>query len=109
MQDECGCVRRFDHPKVAVVERGDVGDPEPFGDRDHRRVDGTQRKIGVLADEVLHALQVGCDQLGVGEGAVDELVQEGRRGVVLAPAFQEVADLNDNGRGTMSGPGAVSR
>lgn len=37
--------------EVSPVERGDIGDTEPFCSRDDRSVCGTERKVSILGNE----------------------------------------------------------
>jgi hypothetical protein len=51
-------VRRPDDREVTAIERRDVRLAEPFGRRDDRRIDGSQREVRVTLDELGHSLEV---------------------------------------------------
>ena len=87
-----------DGGEVAVVEGGDLGDGEAFGEGDDGGVDGAEGEVGVGGDEVGGAVEVrrgGFGELEVAgcEGA-EELGFEPWAGL----AGQQVADLGANRR-----------
>jgi hypothetical protein len=68
----------LDSGEVAPVQRSDVGQLQPFGGGDDRRVDGAQRQIRVRAHEFGHARYVGGGDRDVPELACRDRFDEGR-------------------------------
>jgi len=46
---------RLDHGEMAMVERGNLGDRQPFGRRDYRRVSGAEWKVVIARGELGNA------------------------------------------------------
>jgi len=46
-------------PKVTLVERGDLGGAQPFGNGDDRRVDEAEPEIGVALEEFRRPTPIG--------------------------------------------------
>lgn len=77
---------------MAQVECGDLCRPEPFGDRDDRCVDDSEREIGVGAKEAGDAGPVARLQVNHLEGAVRiERFEEIGFDIGSAVSFDEVA------------------
>lgn len=77
----------------------DRGDRASFGYGDDAGVRAAEWEVGVLLDELGHALEVVLDEVGDDEVAVSERSEEGGLGsrAELVPA-DHVADLGDDGR-----------
>jgi hypothetical protein len=82
-----------DDGEVAPIQAGYVGQIQPFGDRDDGRVYGTQREVGVGANEF-----GGSRQIGSGDGDMLELTCYNRlqeSGLDVGAFFYQPADLDD--------------
>jgi len=76
-------VARADNAEVAAVKRCDFGGVEPLRCGDHRSVDGTERQVAVLGDELRDANGVtGMQRLGVDVGIERARIDDQRDGAI---------------------------
>ena len=67
---------RADDAEVAAVERRHFSGVEPLGSGDHRGVDGAERQVAVLGDELRDANGIACVQRLDREAATSEIAEE---------------------------------
>jgi hypothetical protein len=90
---------RLNDGEVAEVDRGDLIHAEPLRARDHRGIDGTERKITVSADEVGNAQPVnGVNRLHV-KGAGCHVAEEPQLGLCAETGGEQVDNLGNDQRG----------
>lgn len=90
---------RADDIEVAAVERRHFGDVEPLGGGDHRGIDGAERQVAVLGDELGDADRVAGVQRLDREGAGGEITEEANLRLPAEPGADQVDDLGDDERG----------
>lgn len=101
-------VARADDGEVPPVQGRDLAEAEAFGDRDDGGVDGPERQVGVLGDEVGGAGVVGEVQVDNLELAAAEGGQERGLGLGAAAGNEQLADLDDDRGGNPDRSGVVS-
>jgi len=94
---------RTDDAEVAAVERRHFGDVEPLRCRDHRGVDGAERQVSILGDELRDADGVAGMQRLDREAAAGEVAEEANLGLPAQPGCDQVGDLGDDERGEDEG------
>ncbi len=92
-----------DDAEVAAVERRHFSDVEPLCCRDHRGVDGAERQVSVLGDELRDADGVAGMQRLNREAAAGEVAKEANLGLPAQPGSDQVGDLGDDERGEDEG------
>ena len=96
-----------DDREVAAVERRDRRDAEPFGCRDDRGIDGAEREVAVLLDEVRDPEPIGWMNRLDGEIPESQLRQEPKLDVRMQPRGHEVRHLGDREYGHSLGAGEL--
>ncbi len=87
-----------DDAEVAAVEGRDFGGVEPLCCRDHRGVDGAERQVSVLGDELRDADGVAGMQRLDREAAAGEVAEEANLGLPVQARPDQIGDLrNDEG------------
>jgi hypothetical protein len=85
--------------EVAAVERRHFGRVEPLGHGDHRGVDGAQRQVAVLGDELGDADRVACVQRLDEEVTGGEVAEEANLRLPSESGADQIGDLGDDERG----------
>ncbi len=85
-----------DHAEVAAIEGRDFGGAEPLGRGDHRGVDGAERQVAILGDELRDADGVAGMQWLDREAAAGKVAEEANLGLPAQPGFDQVGDLGDD-------------
>jgi hypothetical protein len=81
---------------MAVVERGDIRDADPFGGRDHGRVHGAEREVVVAGDELGDSEQV-CRVDGLEREVPGcQVAEESDLGLPAEATREQVGDLGDD-------------
>lgn len=94
--------------EVAVVEGGDAGDAEAFGDGDQAGVGAAEAEVGVGLDEFTDAGPVVWAERFDGEVAVDDRRVERGFGVWAEFSVEEVGGFGDDEGGGDERPGVVA-
>lgn len=90
---------RLDSPHVPVVDRGELGDAEPFGGGDNRSIRDTERKPFVSPDKLDDPHPVLLDRMLDLHLACHDGVEKSRFRVRADLGLGEVADLGDDQAG----------
>lgn len=94
----------LDDAEMPVVQGSNLGDAEPFSDRDHGGVHDPRRHVDVLGNQPGHASDVRCGDLGYPEPIAAERLEEGDvRGRTKARP-EQVANLAEHRRKNLQRP-----
>ncbi len=85
--------------EMPSIKSCDLIELEPFGYREDRGIDGSEREIRVLPDQFRHPHQVDSGELHELDLAISDRVQEPGFGCGTNTGLQEVADLGEYGAG----------
>lgn len=85
-----------DDAEVAAVERRHFSGVEPLRCRDHRGVDGAERQVSVLSDELGDANGVAGVQRLDREAAAGEVAEEASLSLPAQPGSDQIGDLSDD-------------
>lgn len=95
---------RADDAEVAAVQGRHFSGVEPFGCRDHRGIDGAERQVAVLGDELCNADGVaGMERLNH-EVAAGQIAEETDLGLPAETRLDQIGDLGDDERGNDERP-----
>jgi len=94
---------RADDAEVAAVERRHFGGVEALRRGDHRGIDGAERQVAVLGDELCDADGVARVQRLDREAAGGEVAEEADLRLPAQPSADQVGDLGDDERGEDEG------
>lgn len=99
-------VLRTDGTEVPPISREDRGDRAPLSDRDNAGVRTAEREVGVLLDQLRHALEILGDEIGDHQITAGEGSEEGRFGrrTEIVPT-DHVADFGHDRRRNQEWPG----
>jgi len=82
--------------EVSSIDSCDVGDAEAFGSGDDRGVNGAEREVVVLGDELDHAERVRRMERLQHEGSAAEVAEEAGLGLPAESCAKQVRNLRDH-------------
>ncbi len=87
---------RLDDGEVTTIQGSYLGDTEPLGKSDHRGVNGAERQVTVLPDEVSHPSEVLDARIKTHQPPSSQEPEERLFDVRTATGLQHVAGLSHN-------------
>ena len=102
-QLESDLMPRADDAEMATVKRCHFGGVEALGSGDHRGVNGAERQVAILGDELCDADGVARVQRLDRKAAAGEIAEEANLCLPAQPSADQVGDLGDDERGEDEG------
>lgn len=84
--------------EVTAVQRSDLSDLEPFGRSDNGCVDGAERQVVIVGNQLGDAQQIGWADWLEDEATGGEVAEEADLGLPAEPCAEQVRDFGEDER-----------